>query len=319
MSQYFGFLEKEKFISWEKKKQVDLLVSKQACRWSSTTIGSLSDNEIFGDLNKAKLVFKPSVETINEFHEFIISKYDSLISNYFISFFKKFDEATYGLKTLEQRKHGLKLFNELYSTVNPSGIDFVRTGKKIGLVQTTKFMNRFEKLTHIRSGIKIDLCPLPIAMEYFYGNDDFFRSETFRNLGFFKKAIDFESKLKVLVNLNNRFQFEEDLHFSELNEFKKVFLKYAHIFNSFEVFLWTYKTIQDMDQNIPSQMDSLYAGLVEMEMVYNRKSNFIKYAETEHSIRLSKLRSFEEHQNPDHDARVQKFKTLLTELSLEKA
>ena len=66
MSKYFGFLDKEEFTTWEKKKQVDYLSSEKACYWSKIVKVSMNENVLFGDLNEAKLVFKPSNETIEK-------------------------------------------------------------------------------------------------------------------------------------------------------------------------------------------------------------------------------------------------------------
>jgi len=128
MSNYFGFLENDKFITWEKKKQADYLISKKACFWSTIIKAAINDNVLFGDLNKAKYVFKPSNEAIEEFHEFIVMKYDRLISNGFVSFFRDFNNSVFGLSTEEQKRLALKKFNEIYKKVDVPQIEICSVG-----------------------------------------------------------------------------------------------------------------------------------------------------------------------------------------------
>ena len=320
MSKYFGFLENDKFITWEKKKQVDYLVSKKACCWSTIIKAAINENVLFGDLNEAKYVFKPSNETIEEFHEFIVMKYDRLISIGFISFFRDFNNSVFGLSIAEQKRLALNNFNEIYKKVDVTQIEIITSKKKLGIIEDIKNCSRFEKLHHIRSAKKAELCPLPIAMEFFYGNEDFFNSEIFKDLDFFKEVISFETDLKILVNLNNRYQFEDDFYFNEDSELKCLYKKYGHIFLTYEAFVWTHKAIPNFKEIIPAQINSLYEALKRLELiVINRKSNFENYIRTEHHrVNFSKIRQIDVEINLDHGSRVEIFMRELPKKSKEK-
>ena len=307
MSKYFGFLDKEEFTTWEKKKQVDYLVSKNACCWSKIIKGSMNEDVLFGDLNEAKLVFKPSNKTIEEFYEFILGKYDRLISNSHITFFKDFNNSVFGLDKEEQKSLALKRFNEIYKKVDVPQIEIIERKKELGLIEDVKNNSHFQKLHQIRSAKRINLCPLPIAMEYYYGNEVFFTSETFKSLDFFKEAISFETDLKILVNLNNRYQFEDDFYFSEYGALRNLYKKYDHIFLSFDAFKWTHKAIPNFKGAIPAQIDSLYEALKRLELVVKPKSNFENYIQEELQMNISKVRHIDTETNSDHAARVKIF------------
>lgn len=307
MSKFFRFLDKEKFITWEKKEQVDYLVLEKACCWSRIIAGSINENVLVGDLNEAKLVFRPSDETIEEFHKFIVKNYDSLISNGFISFFRDFNNSVFGLGIEEQKRLALKRFNEIYEKVDVAQFEIVERIKELGIIEDVKNSSRFEKLHQIRSAKKIELCPLPIAMEYFYGNEEFFNSEAFKNLDSFKAAIYFEISLKILVNLNNRYRFEDDLYFGEYGVLHTCYKEYTHVFLTYEAFAWTHRAIPNFKEIIPAQIDSLYEALERLQLVVRPKSNFEKYIREEHRIKISKVRYVDVEINLDHASRVKVF------------
>ena len=85
------------------------------------------------------------------------------------------------------------MFNEIYKKVDVPQIEIIARKKGMGIIEDIKNNSRFEKLHHIRSAKKNELCPLSIAMEYFYGNEVFFNSEVFKDLDFFKETISFET------------------------------------------------------------------------------------------------------------------------------
>lgn len=317
MTKYYGFLEKEKFITWEKKKQVDYLVSEKACCWSRIIAGSINENVLVGDLNESKLVFRPSDDTIEEFHEFIVTKYDHLISIGFVSFFRDFNNSVFGLDIKEQRRFALKRFNEIYKKVDVPQIEIIERKKEFGIIDHIENSNRFVKLLQISSAKIIELCPLPIAMEYFYGNEVFFNSEVFKNLDSFKEIISFETDLKILVNLNESYRFEDDFYFGEYGALQMLYMKYSHIFSSFYAFAWAHKTIPNFKEIIPAQIDSLYEALKRLNLVIKPKSNFEKYIREEHHIKTSKVRHIDVEINLDHASRVKGFMRELVKKSKE--
>lgn len=318
MSTYFGIINKQEFSKLTKKDKADFLVAKGACQWINRIEALPNGSELFFDIDKMKSVFEPSKVTIEEFHSYVLEKYDQMIKVNFVAFFRDFNEAIFGLDTQEQKKVALNHFKEIYAQINYKNIDLFSHKKSKGLVEEVKTMNRFEKFQYMREAKMMNLCPLPIAIEYFYGNDDFFSSSDFSNQDFFKDAINFELGLKIIVSINDRFHFEDDLHFSEYGALKKLFVKYEHIFLSFEAFVWTQKTIVNMTENIPSQIDSLYSALEKEYLIYKRKSNFMTYVQDVHGIKLSKIRFFEEKTNLDHDRRVKIFRKDLEKNSLRK-
>lgn len=307
MSKYLGIINKEGFLKWETKAQIDFLVAKKLYQLDDKIPVSLNENEMFGDLGKSKSVLKINPEVIKEFYRYILKKYDYLISNGFVSFFRDFNNSIYGKEKDDQRAIALENFNEIFKQVNPTQYDILKRKKGVGLVEQVENMNRFEKLYHTRQSTKINLCPMPIAMATFYGEEDFFDSSTFTNLDFFKDMIDFEIALKILVNLNDRYHFEQDFYFSEHKDIKKTFEKYQHIFHSLDVFIFTHKKIQSFNDIIPAQITSLYDALNQMKLIHKKKTAFITYVNNEYAIQLTSMKYYEKGRSTERDKRVESF------------
>ena len=317
MSKYLGIINKEEFLKWETKAQIDFLVAKKLYQLDDKVPVSFNENKMFGDLGKKKLILNINPEVIEEFYQYILKKYDHLISNGFVSFFRDFNNSVYGKEKEDQRAISLENFNEIFKQVNPTQYDILKRKKGVGLVEQVENMNRFEKLYHTRHVTMINLCPMPIAMATFYGEEAFFDSATFTNLDFFKDMIDFEIALKILVNINDQYHFEDDLYFGEKRELKKMFEKYQYIFDSLDVFIFTHKKIQSFRDKIPAQITSLYDALEQMKLIYKKKTAFITYVNAEYGKGITSMKFYEKGRSMERDKRVESFTQELSKYAVK--
>lgn len=258
---------------------------------------------------------KPCKDVLREYYDFVLGQHEFEINNRFVNFFNDYNDKIYGLEKLEQKKIGLQYFNELYDQVDVKVVRLLR--KEIsdtGVIQIKNF-NRFENLKYWQDGIKENIATLDNVIEFLIGNKEFFNNELLEKDTNFNKAINFEYILKVLVSLNDLYNFEDDLFFSDLGILKDKFYKYNHIFYSFEVFIFVHKEIKDLK---PSHIESLYDALIQLELIGGKKSYFINYLNLEHGMKATKIRKYYSKVNREHDFRVKNYKRELSKFSTEK-
>ncbi|MFK5878437.1 MAG: hypothetical protein QM478_02955 [Flavobacteriaceae bacterium] len=317
MSLYFGIIKKNEFTQLTKKEQNDYLVAKGAFQFKSIYKAKHNGSEYFLDLGKVKTVLELSNATIEAFYSYILEKHDQKIKANFVTFFRDFSETVFGLEKAEQRKIALQYFKEIYAQINNPSVDLFSRKKAKGLVEEVNVINRFEKLYHMRKGKKINLCSLSVAIEYFYGNDEYLSSLDFINQDSYTDAINFELGLKVLVNLNDRYHFEDDLYFSEYGALKKTFENYQHIFHSIEVFEFTHKKIQSFKDKAPAHITSLYDALNQMNLIHKKKSAFITYVNAEYGKGITSMKFYEKGRSTERDQRVESFTQELSKYAVK--
>lgn len=202
MGNYLGFIDKTEFEQLPKKEQVEFLIAQEVCTGYERYETTINKNELFVDLGSKKFKLKPSEKLLQDFSKFILREYEYDISVAYVSFFNEFEDCIYGLDKVDQKKEALKQFKEIYKTVDVSVVNPMIVEKRKGLIESMKKIGRLEKLSYIRKTKMSNLCELPIAIDYLFGNNAFLASTTFKDLNTFKEVIDFESNLKILVNLN---------------------------------------------------------------------------------------------------------------------
>lgn len=315
MKTYFGSLDINKFNALQKEAQTQYLISKKLFEIiPSYPIDGLDSKLALKGITKSQKL-KPNKDVLREYYDFVIRQFEFEIMNKFVNFFNEFNDKIYGLEKLEQKKIGLQYFNELYDQVDVKNVRLLR--KEIsdtGVVQF-KNINRFENLKYRQDGIKQNIATLDNVIEFLIGNKEFFNNELLENNTYFNKAINFEYILRVLVSLNDRHHFEEDLFFSDLGILKAIFENYTHIFYAFEVFVFVHKKIKDLK---PSEIESLYEALLQLDLIGGKTSYFINYLNKEHGLKTTKIRRYGSKINREHDFRVKNYKRELQKLSIAK-
>ncbi|NRD19508.1 hypothetical protein HNV08_05575 [Winogradskyella eckloniae] len=95
----------------------------------------------------------------------------------------------------------------------------------------------------------------------------------------------------------------------ECKELKSIYVEYEHIFKSFDAFNFTYKTIKNLKENIPSEIESLYEFLFKEILIVNRKTKFKEYLLNAHGIQQTKIRDYTNLVNYQHEDRVKKYQS----------
>ena len=220
------------------------------------------------------------------------------------------------MEHLEQKVIARDIFREIYDSVNVK-VDLIKREVSKNGIENAKEFNRFLKLKAMRSGICSTIANYENLIPYLSGDEAYFKSSKFKEDETFLKMLNFESQLKVLVSLNDRYQFMEDIAFSKLGKLKDTYKCYQNLFISFEVFVWVKDKIDSFIEEKPSHIESLYQSLLDLDLVSGTKKIFIDYVNQEHKMELTKIRNYSEKNNRKHDFRVKKFREELQNLPLK--
>ncbi|MGY0393312.1 hypothetical protein ACW5R3_12240 [Bizionia sp. KMM 8389] len=281
-----GQLDREKFEKKTIVSQNEILVSADYYEEVINT-GSISVKDAFqkGVKISVKSSIRPEKTFMDEFYEFLLDRYKEYIYNIFVSFSVDFNDEVYGLTPAEQKKVALKHFNEKYKELKVSGFHKVKKDVSPLGIENIGLENRLEYLNMRREGLKRNVSKRDFILEYLYGNLKFFDAELMNNDDWINQFVFFESELKALLSLNDRFSFEVDIYFSKAAKDKKVYDRYKHIFISLKSFLEIHITIQNLSTHVSSNIDCLYHSLNELKLITGKKSNFLEYLKTEHNIK----------------------------------
>lgn len=305
------------FYDLPKGKQLDILV--EGGVFVSMNVASSPELNVKNGvlyLPDLDIQRQPNTELKDEFYKYILELYQLEIDNYFYIFFRDFNDRIFGMEHLEQKVIARDIFREIYDSVNVK-VDFVKREVSRNGIENAKEFNRFLKLKAMRSGICSTIANYENLIPYLSGDEVYFKSSKFKEDETFLKLLYFEKQLKILISLNDRYQFVEDIAFSKLGKLKDAYQLYRNLFVSFEIFVWVEDKIGGFIEDKPSHIESLYQSLLDLDLVSGTKKIFIDYVNQEHKMKLTKIRNYSEKNNRKHDFRVQKFREELQNLALK--
>lgn len=316
---YKSCLAKTNFVKLTKEEQIKILVKKEI--FTKVKVFSFSEKKGNIGMRKQRAYAEdeshPSQELVEEFYTYVLHLFKNEIDTCFYVFFKDFNNTLYGMEYREQRVIALKMFKTVYDTIDVNHIDLIDIEMSINGIENLKPYNRFQKLKHLRSAQKINIAKYESLVTYLNGDEDYFNTLRFLEDETSENFLTFESYLKVLISLNDRYQFEENAVFSKLGILKETYKKHQNIFMSFDVFKFTYNFIENLEENKPSNIDSMHQALLELNLISNKKGLFVNYINIEHKIPITKVRNPARDINRSHDFRVKKLKETLKKFSQE--
>jgi len=116
---------------------------------------------------------------------------------------------------------------------------------------------------------------------------------------------------EVLFNVSKN--YDSYLYASSSEEKQHIYNEFKHIFELFSTFSFTYETINNFNENVSSQIESLYQVLAEKKLIVNQKANFKAYLFNVHGITQPKIRNYNNLINYKHDDRVENFNKKLND------
>ncbi|WP_417196990.1 hypothetical protein [Bizionia sp.] len=308
---YFGKLERKKFEKESQNKQDEILVLNEFYERIMRT-GNVSVSDAFSKSVRVSLTpsNQPTKILVDEIYELLLVRYKLYIENIFIAFFHEFNEEIYGLTHAEARKIALQNFKLIYKDLKIEGFNKVnRETSSLG-IENIAVEKRLEYLSLRRMAIKRNIAIRSFVLEYLYGNMEFFTDEFVNENDLINEFIFFESQLKIILSLNDRYAFETDIYFSKAAKAKNIFEKYPNIFTTLESFLKIHLTIENLEENVSSSINCLYHAINELKLIKGKKSDFITYLKDEHAISKTNIPKIEtEFDSPD----VKRIHTFLKE------
>lgn len=158
-----------------------------------------------------------STNLLSEIHSFLINVFFINAMKVNLKVFNdKITANNYGLSKKKKRNYALKqfdnLFFEIISDKSPCRLQSLHEKRKLIVQKLSK------------KSLLID--------NYLYGNIDFFTRELIDTDPLLLEIFEFENKLFKIIDINNKFKFEEDNIFTPKSISQKIFEKYEDEFDS---------------------------------------------------------------------------------------
>jgi hypothetical protein len=318
----FGVL-KNKEIDWsDEMKLSEALVEINLFKMINIASGSgidVVDGILTLRCNPNIIYIEPTKEFVNEFYEYAILKiFKNKILEFKLEFFKKFNDTIYGLINKKQKQIALNSFNVIYKEVYEDVISsFDNKTSQNGIEHTLNY-GKLRNLYHQYEAYKYNVLQKISGNNYLIGEETFFTHDNLFNNYDIRRELEFEIQLQIMVELNDRFDFEEDIYFTKKRLLKNLFEQNGHIFHDFETYKFTHNKIESFGAQRKAISESLYAALIKNKLIVDNRAKFIEYLLDIHKIKVSKLRQHIKKQNYEHNNRVILFDKEIETLALKK-
>ena len=265
------------------------------------------ENNILNFTVSNTIHIKPSKELVQEYYKFIIDLYRSEILEIKLPFFKIFNDEIYGLDPKEQKKIALDYFKQIYNTIYKDVITiYDQRISSDGIVHTHNF-NKLKMLHYQLEAYKINLSDTRSTLCYLTGDRKTYIESNFIENKTVAEILEFEAWKQIIVELNSRYEFEDDYYFTNRKNDRAKFKEYDHIFKSLESYQFTDRKIKSFEKDKKAHIESLYQVLNEQKIINSHKENFMLFLKTEYDIHITKIISSKEKANYLNDERVTLF------------
>lgn len=317
----FGLL-KDKKIDWtDELKLGKELLKTHLFEEKISAIGTgmdVVDGLLTLKCNPNVLIIDPTKEFVYEFYDYAILKvFKVLILEFKLKFFKNFNDSIYGLSKKKQKQIALEFFNNIYDEVYEDIISLFDNTTSENGIELTLNKGKLSNLFHQYEAYKYNVLQKIKGNKYLLGDEQFFKQENLLHKYDIQRELEFEIQLQIMVELNDRFGFEEDFYFTKNRILKNFYENNKHIFNDFETYKYTHNKIESFEKHHKAKVESLYAALLNKKLIFDHRENFVKYLSDVHKINVSKLINYEEMTNYDHDERVRLFSEEIESLTLK--
>lgn len=209
--EYFGYLKGEKLNTFGPEQKLNHFVTKKL--FVATKALKLSSNIAINllDSGNYKTKLEPSKELLDAYYTFLLHTYQEYINTVFIDFFHLFNNQIVGLKKKEAKMIGRLLFLNIINNThspnfdivhmleNPNGLPKVHNTPKLELYFIKREALKNRALTEYSLGLD----------SFLMGNSSNFNDKLINDVPIIKEIIQFEGELKILMALNEEYQFEK--------------------------------------------------------------------------------------------------------------
>jgi hypothetical protein len=303
---YFGIIKMEEVVGLSVEETKYLLLEKEIYLNAFTldTLEKIIEGDHELDFKEMKTEPLPPPELVDEFNEFIFQTYrENVISSKF-NYFSMFNEDFYGLEYSDSRKIALSDFNEIYKNLNITHITLVDERVSKNGTNETHTTGKIFKLYFFQQEIKKSMATTENLINYLIGNLEFYSQEFYEETFEIQDGVHLESIKQILVEINDKYNFEEDLYYSKKVREAFKFRDYDYIFKTLKAYQFTNRMISNFKTIKRTYIESIYQVLLEFDLIEDHKENFIAFIKDEYRFILPKITTFAPKQNIQNDKRV---------------
>jgi hypothetical protein len=155
-----------------------------------------------------------------------------------------------------------------------------------------------------------------ILMEYLLGNIEFFNNELIVVNEVLSKAFKRYINLKILIELNDKFNFEKSEDFGKTGYINDIHDKFRDITADNTLFHYIYTTIDNLTDDEKANISSLYCALIKTKKIDTKPKRFMEFIKINFQISISKLHNPYAFINKAHDGRMLKYSSEILDLDV---
>jgi hypothetical protein len=209
------------------------------------TLGVVKSKNYLGNISEG-LVFKK--ELIIEVYDFFLNHYKSGLSNTTLVHLNLSND-TFGLNLDETRKVAVDYFKRIFKSIFPKNpMDFSFDADR-NVIPATKFESLHRRRKYFISKLEKEI---DLLLPYLAGHLDFYNRGLFETNLYLKEVFQFENALKTLIDLNNKFQIEQEYIFTPKPKAQIIFDNYPEEFHSLLQVEFIEEQLNDSDHKTPT-------------------------------------------------------------------
>ena len=214
----------------------DYLIEKNICeRFISKSIsGKFEKTDRLGEWSSKGQLYQTddiliySNKVVRELYTFLLTHYKAGLGDH-ITFNLKFYQDTFGLNFSESKKIALEYFNIYYNNISINPSFNLKIDDNRNIIPATNFesLKRHKEYLFLNLEKKSEL-----IIPYLAGDNEYFNRSLFENNSMIREIFEFENNLKIILELNRKYQLEDDDIFTPKPKSKLIFEEYSNQFHS---------------------------------------------------------------------------------------
>lgn len=303
---YFGIIKKEEIEEFSIESVEYYLLEKDIYikSISLNQMEKMMSPTLVSNYDETETSIYAPLELIHEFTDFIFSIYEKYVSSSKHNYFCTFNEEFYGLEYSELRKIALSDFNEIYDNLKIVHVTLIDERVSANGISNTYTTGKLFKLYHFQQDLKKIMATTENLLSFLIGDLSFYNENFFEQNIEVRNAVNVEIIKQILVELNDKYNFEEDIYYSKKVSEAFKFKDYNYIFKNLKSYQFTNKMIKKYKNLRRNYIESLYQVLLDFDLITDHKENFIAFIENEYGFKVSKITTFAPKKNIQNDKRV---------------
>ena len=265
---YFGIIPSELYENNKLEDIITYLSGIEVCQRTTVESGTveLKKTNTLGEISARRSNYRvyESVrfrsDLVNKFYNFLLSHYKSGLGDYIVTNLELY-EKTFGMTHDESKKIALNYFGDNYNKISIHPSFKYKFDENRNTIPATKFESLKRKRESLINTLGNDI---NLIIPYLGSDIDFFDRILFENNKTIKEIFQFENSLKILIEINNKYNFEVDNIFTPPAKSKIIFEEYSSLFHSL-------KQLEFIEQKLKDLENQNYAYVVSLFFFFKKK------------------------------------------------